>query len=336
MARRRPKVLVVDGNRDKALDLHRVLYGGNQQFDVLLASSAEVAREIMRELSIDVVITDIDMPGENAVDLVCWAALEFPETVHIVQTSDDVDQLHERISGLGCLRLMRKPCSPAEVLKIVREALDSILRMSGTFSALSAADLIQMLCLAQRSAALRITAGRSSGSVMVKDGVLLHASWGRISGQDALCAILDAKDGVFRTTPLPEAVPHTIPANWQHALMEAVQRLDERGNSLRRSTGSLPAIRADDSMLDRIPADGDEPPRIRRHTPTSFMLSGIEARKTQRSEGAASSLVDKGFAALRAGNVEEARQCWLAAKQLDPENRSLDLNLKKLETRVAR
>ena len=31
-----------------------------------------------------------------------------------------------------------------------------------------------------------------------------------------------------------------------------------------------------------------------------------------------------------AGNVDEARQFWLAAKKLDPENRSLDLNLKKL------
>jgi hypothetical protein len=46
--------------------------------------------------------------------------------------------------------------------------------------------------------------------------------------------------------------------------------------------------------------------------------------------------VDKGFAALRAGNNDEARRCWLAAKQLDPDNRSLDLNLKKLETRSPR
>jgi hypothetical protein len=254
-----------------------------------------------------------------------------------VQTSDDVDQIQERISGLGCLRLMRKPCAPAEVLKIVREALDCILRMSGTFAALSAADLIQMLCLAQRSAALRITAGKDAGTVMVKDGVLVHASWGVLTGHEALCAVLDAKDGVFRTTPLPESVPRTIHSPWQQALMEAVQRLDERSNSSRRSTGSLPAIRADDCMLETMTEeDSGEVGRKRRGTPTSFVLAGVEARQMPRADGAASSLVDKGFAALRAGNVEEARQCWLAAKQLDPENRALDLNLKKLETRAAR
>jgi DNA-binding response OmpR family regulator len=334
MARRRPKVLVVDGDKERSLALHRVLYDGNQQFDVLLARNADVAREIMRDVSVDVVVTDIDLPGASGVDLVCWAAIEFPETVYIVETRDDVDPLQARIAGLGCMRLLKKPCPPAEVLKLVREALDCIHHLSGCFTALSAADLIQMLCLAQRTAALRITAGGESGTVMVKDGVLLHASWGELVGQEALCAILDAQDGVFRTTPLPDGVQPTIKMDWQHALMEAVQALDERASSSHRSTGSLPAIRVDDSVLDKMTAGGGNGDPIRRAS--THLLAGNEARKTPRAGGAASSLVDKGFVALRAGNVEEARQCWLAAKQLDPENRSLDLNLKKLESRAAR
>jgi len=47
-------------------------------------------------------------------------------------------------------------------------------------------------------------------------------------------------------------------------------------------------------------------------------------------------LVGQGIAALRAGKVEETGQCWLAAKELDPENRSLDFNLKKLESKATR
>jgi DNA-binding response OmpR family regulator len=334
MARRRPKVLVVDGDKEKALALHRVLHDGNQHFDVLLANSADVAREIMRDVSMDVVVTDIDLPGASGVDLVCWAAIEFPETVYVVVTSDDVDQLQQRISGLGCLRLLKKPCQPAVVLKLVHEALECIHRLSGCFSALSAADLIQMLCLAQRTAALRITAGGETGTVMVQDGELLHATWGDLSGQEALCEILDAKDGVFRTTPLPDGVERSIHADWQHALMEAVRRLDERDGSSKRSSGTFPAIRVDDSLLDKMVVHGEESESLRRHAAT--LLGGAEARKTPRSGGVASSLVDKGFAALRKGDVEEARKCWLAAKQLDPENRSLDLNLRKLEGRVAR
>jgi DNA-binding response OmpR family regulator len=333
MGRRRPKVLIVDGNKEASLALHRVLYEGNDSFDVLLAASADVARDILRNISIDVLVTDVDLPGASGVDLVCWGAIEFPETLFVVQTSDDVGELRQRMAGLGCLRLLPKPCAPKEVLKIVREALDCIHRLSGCFSALSAADLIQMLCLAQRTAALRITAHGEVGTVMVKEGKLLHAAWGQLDGHEALCAILDAQDGVFRTTPLPEDVEPNIHTNWQYALMEAVRTLDERANSSPRQTGSFPAIRVEDSVLDKMSATaGDEPIERRGMN----LLVATEARKSPRPAGAASSLVDKGFAALRAGRVEEARQCWLAAKELDPDNRSLDLNLKKLESKAIR
>ena len=334
MGRRRPKVLIVDGNKEASLALHRVLYDGNEHFDVLLATSADVARNIMRDVSIDVLVMDVDLPGASGVDLVCWAAIEFPETLFVVQTSDDVSQLPQQVSGLGCLRLLAKPCEPKEVLKIVNEALDCMHRLSGCFSALSAADLIQMLCLAQRTAALRITAHGEVGSVMVKEGKLLHAAWGTLVGQEALCAILDAQDGVFRTTPLPDDVAPNIHTNWQYALMEAVRMLDERANSSRRQTGSFPAIRIEDSVLEKMSPHGpDDGPMDRRGM---NLLVATESRKSPRPVGAASSLVDKGFAALRAGKVDEARQCWQAAKELDPENRSLDLNLKKLESKSIR
>ena len=327
MARRRPKILVVDGDREASLALHRVLYEGNHRFDVLLAANAEVAREIMRDQSIDVLVTDADLPGTSGVDLVCWAAIEFPEIIYVVKTAHDVDTLEERISGLGCLRLLRKPCDPRNVLKIVHEALDCIQRLSGCLSALSAADLIQMLCLAKRTAAIRISAHGLSGTVMVQDGRLVHADWGDLVGSAALCEIIAAEDGVFRTTPLPEEVEPTIHQDWQHALMDAVRVLDERAHGSPRQSGSFPAIRIDDSVFDRMAAGASN----------ARKGNGVEdARSLPRSAGASSALVDKGFAALRAGNVEEARQCWLAAKQLDPENRSIDLNLRKLDSRAAR
>jgi DNA-binding response OmpR family regulator len=334
MGRRRPKVLIVDGNKETSLALHRVLYDGNERFDILLAASADVARDIMRDVSIDVLVTDVDLPGASGVDLVCWGAMEFPETLFVVQTSDDVSQLQQRVSALGCLRLLKKPCEPKEVLKIVREALDCIHRLSGCFSALSAADLIQMLCLAQRTAALRITARGEAGSVMVKEGKLFHAVWGSLVGHEALCAILDAQDGVFRTTPLPDDVQANIHTNWQYALMEAVRLLDERANSSPRQTGSFPAIRVEDSVLDKMSSHGAKAEPIERRGMN--LLVATDSRKATRPVGAAASLVDKGFAALRAGKAEEARQCWLAAKELDPENRSLDLNLKRLERKATR
>ncbi len=328
MPKRRPKVLILDGDKESCLALHRALFDAQGTYDVLLAMSPTTARDIMRDLAVDVMVVDVDLAGTSAVDLVCWAGIEFPDTLFVVQTSHDVEELQRRIAGLGSLRLIKKPCAPKDVLKIVQETLDSVHRLSGCFSTLSAADLIQMFCLTQRSAALRITARGTAGAVMVRQGQLIHAAWGMHVGQAALCEILAAEDGVFRTTPLPEGIEPTIHLSWQQALMEAVRVLDERGRSPRRS-GSFPAIRIDDPSLDHPnPSDG-----ARETGPIE--ITG-DARRAPRSEGVASSLVDRGFAALRAGNVAEARQFWLAAKKLDPENRSLDLNLKKLDSRATK
>jgi DNA-binding response OmpR family regulator len=331
MARRRSKVLIVNGDSEVALALHRALYAGNERFDVLVAGSAEVARDVLRDIGIDVLVTDSDLPGMSGVDLVCWAAIEFPESLYVVITDNDVHDVQEKMQGLGCLRLVRKPCQPQAILKIVREALDCRHRLSGCFSALSAADLIQMLCLAQRTASLQISAHGVQGTVMVKEGKLLHATWGTLVGQHALREIIAAEDGVFRTAPLPPEIEPSITGDWQHALMEAVRALDERAHGSPRQSGSFPAIRVDDSIFDNMLSG--PPPQDVKHVRAPNGHG--DARAMPRAPGAASSLVDKGFAALKAGNIDDARECWLAAKQLDPENRSLDLNLKKLEGKTS-
>jgi hypothetical protein len=189
-----------------------------------------------------------------------------------------------------------------------------------------------MLCLAQQTSSLRITAHGRQGAIVVREGKLVHASWGPLVGQDALREIIAAEDGVFRTAPLPEEIETTIRGDWQYALMEAVRSLDERAQGRHLHSGSFPAIRIDDSFFGTMSSAAPVPGAKKATDDKSDHSRG---RVMPRSPGAALSLVDKGFAALRAGKIDEARECWLAAKQLDPENRSLDLNLKRLETKAS-
>lgn len=321
---------MVEADLEVALALHRGLYAVAEDFDVLLAGSAHVAREIMRDLSVDVLVTDTGLPGMSGVDLACWAAVESPETLLVVMTAESVSDLQEQMRGLGCLRLLQKPCEVREVVRIVDEALSSRNRLSGSFAALSASDLIQMLCLGRRSLSVRISAHGMMGGLAIVDGQLVHATWGERVGEKAVREIIAVEDGVFRTTPILCRVEPTIERDWQHVLMDAVRALDELAHGSYRSSGTLPAIRMDDvsleSMLPR-PVDSRQ---------VSSPENTGEARFVPRASGAASALVDKGFAALRAGNLDEARQCWQAAKQMDPENRSLDLNLRKLDSMTNR
>jgi hypothetical protein len=145
------------------------------------------------------------------------------------------------------------------------------------------------------------------------------------------------EDGVFSMSPLPAAVPTTITADWQHVLMEAARLVDERTKE--DAPRSRPSLRPDDTTLgDAVGDDGWQLGGW--ETPAMSVRSETLYRESLRGAAdpvvAAARLVDGGFAALRAGNIEHARRCWQAAQRLDPENRSIELNLRKLESLSAR
>src|SRR5512132_2452767 len=109
MASRRPRVLIVDDEDNIVLALHRVLYQDNHRYDVLLARSAEIAQQILLDVPVDVLVTDVHLPEMSGMDLLCWAAIETPTTRVIVMTAFDITGIRDRAHAFGCLRLMRKP-----------------------------------------------------------------------------------------------------------------------------------------------------------------------------------------------------------------------------------
>lgn len=334
MVGRRPKVLVVEDDDALALSIHRALYRGSDRFDTITAKSGEVGREIMREMLVDVLVTDVNLPGLSGLDLVYWAAFESPETHFVVVSGEDVTRFRDRICAVGCLRVLAKPFDPNEILIAVTGALESREQVSGQLAALCPVDLIQMLCLGKRSASVRITANDTIGGMLVKDGVLVHAVWGKHVGEDAVQEIVAIADGVFRTAPLPDTIERTIHRDWGHVVMDAVRRLDE-GREEPKSSGTWPTLRADDPDTDELLESirrSSPPAGTNERRPSDPPLNRAAADPNR----AAAALLDKGFAALRSGDLAQARMCWEAAQRLEPDNRSIELNLRKLDSIRAR
>ena len=125
MASRRSKVLIVDDEDNIVLALHRVLYQDNHRYDVLLARTAEIAQQILLDIPIDVLVTDVHLPEKSGMDLLCWAAVETPTTRVIVMTAFDVTGIKDRAHAFGCLRLMRKPFDVHDMVNIVSKARET-------------------------------------------------------------------------------------------------------------------------------------------------------------------------------------------------------------------
>jgi len=209
--------------------------------------------------------------------------------------------------------------------------------------------VVQMLCLARKSTALRLSQGRSAGVIHIDHGEPVHAVWDDLCGEEAFFRMLGVKNGLFSTGPLPPDVERSLRGDWQYLMIEGLRRLDEAAfaqrevvvpeggdrPSLRISFGSIPPPRV--SSPDLRVASPPPPPAsgatvtLSRST-TGAMLRGPspETEAPLAPSPEVSRLVDEGFQALRAGRREDARRAWEAALGLDPDNRSVELNLRKL------
>lgn len=312
---RRPKVLIVDDEPGVVLGLVRVLYKDNDKYDVLLASTGEIAKQIMTEVPVSVLITDIGLPGMSGIDLLCWAAAEWPETQVAVMTALDVEQIRGKAYSLGCLRIVKKPFNLQKMRSLILSLIDKTGSLSGRLSGFSVADVVQMLCLSRQTTALHIVHDSDSGVVVIEDGQIIHAVWGGLEGEEAFYAALHAKDGLFQALEFPEGSPRTIAGDWQQLLIEGMRREDER-------------------VAGKEPAGGPAPVASPPPPPPSAAAAAKPAATGQQVEPdphRAAILVGEGFAKLKGGQQGAARELWEQALLLDPDNTMIKLNLKKLE-----
>lgn len=316
MNRRRPHVLIIDDEDNIVLALHRVLHQDNHRYDVLLAKSAEVAQEILRDIQIDVMITDVHLPDKSGMDLLCWAAVESPQTKAIVMTAFDITGIKDRAHAFGCLRLTRKPFDVHEMRATIHAALDHRDGIGGNLGELSLLDVIQMLCISRKTTAVRVSEGQNSGVILIENGEVVHAVWNQMIGEEAFFEMIAVKEGVFNTSLVPPDAERTIKGGWQYLLMEGIRRHDEA------AAGIAPPRTTEIPRASQKPPEGK--PTAKVMVPSPKKLSGVEVAR----------LIDQGFSALKRGDHEEAQRCWEEGLRADPSNRMLELNLRKLQAKL--
>ncbi len=348
MTAKRLRVLIVDDEDNIVLALHRVLYQDNPRYDVLLARNAEIAQEILADASVDVLVTDVHLPERSGMDLLCWAAVESPHTRVIVMTAFDVTGIKDRAHAFGCLRLMRKPFDVHEMRATILRALDRRDGFGGSLSDLSSVDVIQMLCIGKKSTALRISDGNRAGVIHIESGELVHAVWEDLVGEAAFYQMLTIQSGLFYTSPLPPDLDRTLSGDWQFQLIEGLRKVDEaahRGARAEELSSVQPSRRRSDEAppsFAKAPGSSSLPLAV----PSSMAMGAVDSgRATSPSPGigqglspsvSVARLIDDGFTLLRAGRRDDARKSWEEALRLDPHNRMIVLNLRKLEAPEAR
>lgn len=99
--------------------------------------------------------------------------------------------------------------------------------MKGRLEDMAVADLIQHNCQDHKTARLQLKNGNQKGDVFIKNGNVVHAVTGVLSGEDAVYELVTWEQGTFDLVPEAEAPAVTITRNWTSLLLEAARVTDE-------------------------------------------------------------------------------------------------------------
>jgi putative nucleotidyltransferase with HDIG domain len=115
------KIMIIDDEESIRGLLSRILKMNGDE--CALASSAAEAREFLKEKEYDLMLCDVNMPGENGIELARYAITEYPDIAIIMVTAIDDQEIVKSALEVGAYGYIVKPFKPSEVLINVCNAL---------------------------------------------------------------------------------------------------------------------------------------------------------------------------------------------------------------------
>jgi putative two-component system response regulator len=117
-----PTVMIVEDDRGVRLMLS--IFLTRHGYNCLMAESVERARALLADHpDVQLVLTDLQLPGESGIDLIEHLAREHPDVAVMMMTGFDDPTIAEAALNRGAYGYMIKPFKPTEVVVNVANAL---------------------------------------------------------------------------------------------------------------------------------------------------------------------------------------------------------------------
>ncbi len=107
------------------------------------------------------------------------------------------------------------------------EGIDPCHSLIGNLNQFSAAEILQMSCLGQRSGRFTFKSGRGNSEIYLQHGSLRHASFGTLEGEMAIAEVFRWRQGRFYFEEGIISQVQTVDRPWAHLLIDNLQKLDE-------------------------------------------------------------------------------------------------------------
>ena len=107
------------------------------------------------------------------------------------------------------------------------EGVDPCHSLIGNLNQFSAAEILQMSCLSQRSGRFTFKSGRGNSEIYLHHGSIRHAVFGSLEGEAAVAEIFRWRQGRFYFEEGIISQVETVDRPWAHLLLDNLQKFDE-------------------------------------------------------------------------------------------------------------
>jgi len=223
-------LLIVDDELPLLRNLSSYLKTFDKEFEVFTAPSAEEALAVLKvQQDIDVLLTDVRLPGIDGIELVRRAAIAKPELRVLVMTAFPSVDVQKHAMAAGALRYMEKPLDVKELRQVLLELIETTAGWSGAVGGLDLFDFIQLFVLSGKETALRVRHQHQEGVLVFRDGRMVHAAAGEKKGEEAFFLMATWEGGKFEEVSRSESkhCGPNINTSTNHLMMEAARLRDE-------------------------------------------------------------------------------------------------------------
>ena len=107
------------------------------------------------------------------------------------------------------------------------EGIDPCHSLIGNLNQFSAAEVLQMTCMGQRSGRFTFKSGRGNSEIYLHQGEVRHAAYGTLEGEGALAEIFRWRQGRFYFEEGIISQEQSVDRPLAHLLLDNLQKFDE-------------------------------------------------------------------------------------------------------------
>ena len=235
------RVLFIDDDESFLIVIQRLIAKlSDGMWDVQVAASAEQALNILRQMQVDLITVDVEMPKMDGVELLGVLHRHYPQIPQVALTGLLEESRQEACLAKGAQMCLQKPMSleEATVLYNTFAELAQVQLTEGFFGVLRKVELMDLLhikCAAGNSTLVEAYTNEVRGTIYVQSGAVVHACCGNLKGEEAFSSLISLSACQFKLKPFTPPAERTISKDSMTLLREALLKRDQAGRPAQRS-----------------------------------------------------------------------------------------------------